>query len=169
MPLTAGTWRIMDASMVGAQPIDEVSTTQNHPLGTIVRAMDSGTTAYGAGEFMYVKGVTSGATGAWVTVNMDDGSCSLLAADAIGPVGVMMATLDAATDFGWVQISGKAIGNCLTGFADNGKVYATATAGSIDDASVAGDLVVNAKGASAIDTLQAEFEIARPFVGDVFP
>ena len=80
----------------------------------------------------------------------------MMAADAIGPVGVMMATLDAATDFGWVQISGKAIGNCLTGFADNGKVYATATAGSIDDASVAGDLVVNAKGASAIDTLQAE-------------
>jgi len=168
MALSNGTWRHAD-QIVGAQPIADTSTTQMHPFGTIVRAVDVGTTAYGAGEFVYLKGVASTAVGSWVTYNMDDGTTALLAANAIGPVGVAMSANTAATSYGWYQISGKAIGACLTGFADNGKVYITATAGSIDDTSVAGDLVVNAKGASAIDTLKAEFEIARPFVADVFP
>lgn len=169
MALTAGTWRIINNNVFGAQQIAEVSSTQKHPLGLIVQAHDSGTTAYGIGEFIYLKGVSSGATGAWCTYNMDDGTTTLLAANAIGPVGIMMSTMDASTKYGWLQISGKAIGSCLTGYADNGKVYITATGGSVDDASVAGDLVVNAKGASAIDTLKAEFEISRPFVADVFP
>lgn len=166
MALTAGTWRHVEG-YIGAQPIAEVSTTQKHPLGQICQARDVGTTAYGQGEFIYVKGVTSGATGAWAVYNADDGSTTLLVANALGPVGIMMSALDAATDFGWLQITGKAIGAVLTGFADNGKVYATATAGSVDDASVAGDRVHVAKGGSAIDTLQAEFEISRPFVNDL--
>lgn len=168
MALSNGSWRHMD-QLIGAQAIAEVSTTQLHPLGTIVRAVDVGTTNYGMGEFVYLKGASSTAQGSWVTYNLDDGSSTLLAANAIGPVGIAMAANDATTKYGWYQISGKAIGACLTGYADNGKVYATGTGGSVDDTSVAGDLVVNAKGGSAIDTLEAEFEIARPFVADVFP
>lgn len=154
---------------VGAQPIADVSTTQLHPLGTIVRAVDTGSNANGEGEFIYVKGVASGARGAFVTINEDDFSTTLLAANAIGRVGVMMSALDATTDFGWVQISGKAVGKALTGYLDNGLVYATATAGSIDDAVVAGDRVKKAKGASAVDgpeTGMAEFELDRPFMDD---
>jgi hypothetical protein len=49
----------------------------------------------------------------------------------------MVSTLDATTKFGWLQIKGRAIGKCLTLFADNGVVYLTSTAGSVDDASVA--------------------------------
>jgi hypothetical protein len=169
MPLTAGTWRISESTLIGGQQIDEVSTTARHPLGLIVRASDSGTTNYGSAEFIYLKGVASGAKGSWVTYNMDDGTTTLLAANAKGPVGIMMAALDAATDFGWVQISGKAIGKCLANYADNADVYATATAGSVDDTLVAGDLVLNAKGASAVDTGEAEFEISRPFVTDILP
>jgi len=52
-----------------------------------------------------------------------------------------MSANDAATSYGWYQISGKAIGRCLTAFADNGLVFATASVGLIDDTSVAGDLV----------------------------
>jgi|SRR3990172_1924138 len=157
-------WEIIDP-IIGNQPITEVSTTQRHPFGLIVRAVDS---TYGMGEFIYVKGVTSGATNAWVLINADDFTTTLLAANAIGPVGVLMSTLDAATDFGWAQIEGKAIGKCLTSFADNGRVYITATAGSIDDASVAGDVVLGAKGASTttVDSGVADFEIHRPFVQD---
>jgi hypothetical protein len=100
---------------------------------------------------------------------MEDGTTSLLAANAIGPVGVAMSANAAATTFGWYQISGKAVGKALAAYADNGLVYATATAGSIDDAVVAGDRVKLAKGASAIDTPSAgfaEFEIHRPFMDD---
>lgn len=167
MALSRGTWRHMD-DRVGIQPIADTSTTQRHALGLIVQAQDAGTTAYGVGEFIYLKGVASTGVGSWVTYNMDDGSTALLAANAIGPVGIAMSA-NVASQYGWYQISGKAIGDCLTGYADNGKVYITGTAGSVDDASVAGDLVVNAKGASAVDTLEAEFEISRPFVADVFP
>ena len=155
--------------ILGPQPISEVSSTQRHPLGTIVQAYDDAATAYGAGEFIYLKGVTSGTDNSWVSYNLDDGSTTLLVANAIGPVGIMRAALVANT-YGWVQISGKAIGKALTGYVDNALVFATATAGSVDDAVVDGDMVHLAKGASALDTPSAglaEFEISRPYCDDI--
>jgi hypothetical protein len=153
-------------NMLGLQPIATTDTVQNHPLGTIVRAVDP---TYGAGEFIYLKGVASTAVGSWVTYNMDDGTTTLLGANAIGPVAVAMSA-NVASQYGWYQIQGKAVGKVLASYADNGLVYATATAGSVDDAVVTGDMVVNAKGASAIDTPStglAEMEISRPFVNDL--
>lgn len=151
---------------LGMQPIASVDTVQNHPLGKIAQASDP---TYGAGEFIYLKGASSVAVGSWVTYNSDDGSVALLAANAIGPVAIAMAAIDASTKYGWYQISGKAVGKVLSGFADDANVYATATAGSADDAVVAGDRVKNAKGASAIGTPSAglaEMEISRPFMDD---
>lgn len=159
---------IFTGQEVGLQRVDETSTTQNHPVGTIRTAKDRDTTAYGEGEFIYLKGVASTAVGSWVTYNSDDGSTALLAADAIGPVAVAMSA-NVASQYGWYQIQGKAVGKALTGFADNANVYATSTAGSVDDAVVAGDRVKRAKGASAVDTPStglAEFEISRPFMDD---
>lgn len=165
MALTAGTWVITSPSLAGYQPIANTDTTQNHPLGSIVQARDTGSTAYGSGEFMYVKGVTSGAARSWAGYNADDGTTTLAVADGFYPLGVMMAALSASTIFGWIQISGKALAKCLTAFADNGNVYLTSTAGSVDDASVIGDVVLMAKGASSavIGDLAAEFEISRPY------
>ena len=157
-------YTIMNPSL-GFSLIGSVDTSAKVPVGTIVRATDP---TYGAGEFIYLKGVASTAVGSWVTYNMDDGSTDLLAANAMGPVAVAMAATVAST-WGWYQISGKAVGKALTGYVDNANVYATATAGSIDDAVVAGDRVKNAKGASAVDTPSsglAEFEIARPWMDD---
>lgn len=151
--------------VIGTQPIAVTDTVQRHPLGTIVRATDP---VYGAGEFIYLKGAANVAIGSWVTYNLDDGSVTLLAANAIGPVGVAMSA-NVASQYGWYQISGKAIGLCLSGFLDNANVYATATAGSVDDAVVAGDRVKLAVGASAIGVPSgsfAEFEISRPFMDD---
>ena len=146
------------------QAIADRSTTKKHDLGTIVQCKDE---TYGSGEFIYVDGVASCAIRNWVTINGDDGSITRLAANATGPCGVAMSTLTASY-YGWVQISGKAIGSCLTSFADNGRVYITGTAGSVDDASVAGDYVWNAKGASTtvVDSGVAEFELNRPFTAD---
>ncbi len=156
---------IIQDALVGAQPINTVSSTQQHPLGTTVKAFDP---TYGGGEFVYLKGVANTAIGSWVTYNLDDGSTALLAANAIGPVAVAMCATVVST-YGWYQIQGKAVGLCAAAFADNGNVYATATAGTIDDAVVAGDRVKLAVGASAIGTPaagQAEFEINRPFMDD---
>lgn len=156
------------AGALGAQPIATTDTTQRHPLGTIVQATDTASTAYGAGEFIYLKGVASTVVGSWVTYNADDNSTALLAANAIGPVAVAMS-INVASSYGWYQISGKAVGKAAAAYADNGLVYATATAGTVDDAVVAGDRVKLALGASAVDTPStglAEFEIQRPFMDD---
>jgi hypothetical protein len=153
---------------IGLQRIVDVSTVQMHPLGTIRKAKDAGSNNNGEGEFMYVKGVANGARGAMVTIAEDDYSTALLAPDAIGQVGVLMADLTAGT-FGWAQISGKAVAKVGAGYVDNALVYATATAGTSDDAAVAGDRVKRARGASAIDvpeTGMAEIELGRPFVDD---
>ena len=152
--------------MLGMQAIAVTDTVQNHKLGTIVRAEDP---TYGAGEFIYLKGVASTAIGSWVTYNLDDGSTALLAANAIGPVGVAMSA-NVASQYGWYQISGKAVGKALTGYVDNALVWGTATAGSVDDTVVDGDMVHLAKGASAVDTPStglAEFEISRPYTDDI--
>lgn len=157
-------WVVLNP-IIGVQPIDSADTVQNHALGTIVQARHA---AYGSGEFIYLKGVASTTANSWVVYNADDGSTALLAADASGPVAVAMSA-NVADQYGWYQIQGKAVGKALTGYVDNALVYATATAGSVDDAVVAGDRVKNAKGASALGTPSAglaEFEIARPFSDD---
>jgi hypothetical protein len=131
-------------------------------LGAIKVASDP---VYGGGEFVYLKGVTGTLLGSWVIYNTDDYTTTLLGAGAIGPVAVAMAAT-VGGEYGWYQIQGKAIGKVLVGYLDNANVYATATAGSVDDAVVAGDRVKNAKGASITDmpgTGLAEFEIERPF------
>ena len=166
MANTVGTWVITEGP-VGAQPIADVSTVQNHPFGTIVLAKDIGATAYGEGEFIYVKGVASGALRAWAGYRSNSGLTTLAVADGNYPIGVMMSALDATTDFGWLQIKGHCVAKCLTAFADNGVVYLTSTAGSIDDASVIGDVVHNAVGRNGgtvtVGDLAGEFEINRPY------
>jgi len=157
-------YAITDTTL-GYQPIASTDTVQNHPLGTRVKAKDA---TYGAGEFIYLSGVASTAVGSWVTFNQDDNGTALLAANAIGPVAVAMSA-NVASSYGWYQIYGKAVGAALAGFVDNANVYATATAGSVDDAIVAGDRVKSAKGASAVGTPSAglaEFEIQYPLMDD---
>ena len=158
-------YAIVSPALIGSQPIATNSATQNHTLGLRVQAKDP---TYGVGEFIYLKGLAATAVGSWVTYNQDDNSTTLLAANAIGPVAVAMSAC-VANEYGWYQIYGKAIGKALAGYVDNALVYATATAGSVDDAVVAGDRVKLALGASAVGTPSAglaEFEIQYPFMDD---
>lgn len=154
---------IQENSLIG-QPIADTSTTKKHALGAIVRAKDP---TYGSGEFIYLLGVGSTVAGTVVLYSADDFSTSRLAANDIGPVAVAMSA-NVANQYGWYQIQGKAVVAAGT-VADNGNVYATATAGTVDDAVVAGDRVKNAKFASADGTPSAGFaecEIARPWMDD---
>ena len=158
------TWRTSD-TRIGTPVLTDTDTVAKLPLGTRIKANDP---TYGEGEFIYLKGAANTAIGSWVTYNLDDNSTTLLAANAIGPVGISMSA-NVASQYGWYQIYGKAIGLCLAGYLDNALVYATATAGSVDDAVVAGDRVKQAIGASAIGTPSgsfAEFEIEYPWMDD---
>ena len=155
-------------NIVIPQAIADTSTTQLLPLGTRIQAVDTASTAYGVGEFIYLKGVASTVVGSVVTYAQDDHSTALLVANAIGPVATAMS-ICVANEFGWYQIYGKAVGKGLASLADDANIYGTATAGSVDDAIVAGDRVQNAKTASALDTPSTglvELEIYYPFVNN---
>ena len=149
------------------QAIDETSITQKLPLGTRVEAKDVASTAYGVGEFIYLKGVASTVVGSVALIDQDDFSTSLATANDVGYLAVAMSA-NVASQYGWYQVKGKAVIKGLASLADNASLYLTATAGSLDDAVVAGDRVKGyAKTASALDTPStglAEADIVNPFV-----
>lgn len=151
---------------IGFPAITDTDTVAKAALGTIVTAYDP---VYGGGEFIYLLGVASTVRGSWVTYNADNFGTALLAANAIGPVAVAMSA-NVASQYGWYQIAGKAVGLALSGYVDNALVFTSGTPGSVDDTVVDGDMVHLAKGASAVDTPStglAEFEISRPYTDDI--
>jgi hypothetical protein len=118
----------------------------------------------GPNEYIFLKGVASVVAGSWVSFD-ENHVTALLVAGAKGRVAIAKAAVDASTEFGWFQIYGKNTeAKALTGFADNGKIFATSTAGSVDDAEVAGDLVVNAIGRSAVAGGVITVELSYPFI-----
>ena len=159
-----------DFKMIGALTFDQGiavrSTTQNAPIGQEVQALDAASTGYGVGTFVYAKGVASTAVGSFVTI-ADNHTTALAVADGVGQVALAMS---ASVANGWYHIVGQGAGKVLAGFAaTGGDAYLTATAGSLDDTDVAGDLVANAVPVSAIDTPStglAEFQLSRPSVAN---
>lgn len=156
-------WAITNAQ-VGWQPIADASTTQNHPLATIVNAVDPD---YGAGEFVYLKGVASTAVGSWVGYSPALGTSVLATANGTYPLAVAMAVCDTTTKFGWYQISGTAQAKGLTSIThSSGFLALTGTAGSVDDASVIGDHIFNARKTTAVHvvgTFTDTYFLSRPF------
>ena len=150
--------------LVGAQPIAVTDTTQNHALGTIVRAEDP---TYGAGEFIYLKGVASTVVGSLVDFDPYLATTALSpATGGVGPVAVSMSA-NVASQYGWYQIAGVAAvkaPNAMTAGAD---VFSlAATPGSVDDAAVNGEQILNAKVSTTTGTPSsglALIEINRPF------
>ena len=135
---------------------DQVHAEKKFRLGTRVRDV-------AGNEFIYLKGVASTAVGSWVFFD-EAHVTTLTVANSLGRVAVARAAVDATTKFGWYQIYGSVSALCLASFADNAKVWVTSTAGSVDDADVAVDLVDGAIGRSARDTTTglATFELNYP-------
>ncbi len=101
----ANAWKITAANLVGAQPVDETSTTQRHPLGTIITASSD---TYGGGEFIYLKGIGSTVVGS--VVNYDTAFTTELNTTGLAtpsPLAVAMSA-NVANQYGWYQISGLA-------------------------------------------------------------
>lgn len=154
---------------IGVQPIATTSTTANHALGTIIRAVDP---TYGEGEFIYLLGVASTVAGSLVTYNGNSSGTptwqTTLAPSTAGlaqPVAVAMSA-NVGSQYGWYQISGNAVvatdGTLAAGPAP---VY-LAGSGQVTSTQANGKQVVNAVNVTATGTPAAGFavvEINRPF------
>jgi hypothetical protein len=150
---------------IGGQAIDEVSSTQVHPLGYRVIAQDP---TYGQAEFVYVKGVASCVVGSVLTFNAYSGVTALATTRSKGLVGVAVSALVAST-YGFIQVTGAAVAKSLASAVAGATAYATGTAGSVDDAVVTGDVIYGATYASASDVPSSGFAVlslAHPYLGD---
>ncbi len=155
------------AGGIGVQPIATKSTTQLHQFGTIIQAYDS---TLGVGEFIYLKGVASTAVGSWVTYNGGTGVTTLAVANANGGLAVAMTTNTTTTSFGWYQIGGTATALGLTSITHStGFLWLTSTSGNVDDSSVIGDAVINARKTTTVHvvgTFLDTYWIQRPYVSN---
>lgn len=142
--------------IIGYQPLANTETTQKHPIGTKITAVDP---VYGQGEFVYLKGVASTAVGSVVIFDQYAGTTALTAAGSRGPVAVAMSA-NVANQYGWYQVGGSAVVKSLT-VLTNGNVYVTATAGTVDDAVVAGDKIDGARFKTADGTPSAGFAVVQ--------
>lgn len=146
---TAGTWAVLEP--LGFGNLDQVDTTARFTLGTRCKARDTGSTAYGDGEFIYLKGVGSTARGSVVLITGAYATALVQARDK-GALAVALAAVDATTKFGWYQIKGKAVVACDSTITDDAPMYIDGTAGRVDDTAVAGDQVIGMRAASTDDT-----------------
>lgn len=137
---------------------DDVHATKKFRLGTRVK--------FQSNEYIYLQGVASVVNGDWVTFD-EDYVTTRAVANAKGRVAIANGAVDATTEFGWFTVYGKELGTVLTGFADNGNVFLTATAGAVDDAVVAGDAIHGAVGRGAISGTTALMELNYPMVLDI--
>ena len=156
----------------GVQPIAVSSPVANHPLGSIVRALDP---FYGEGEFIYLVGVAGTLVGSVVTFGGVSGSGAAgkptyqtalapSTANLGRPLAVAMSA-NVAGQYGWYQIAGTAA------VAENATFAAAASAylagpGQLTTAQANGKQMVNAITVAADGTPAAGLgliHINRPF------
>lgn len=159
----AGSWKVL--SPIGFGSLDQVDTTARFTLGTKCRARDAGSTAYGEGEFIYLKGVTSTARGSVVAIK-GDYSTELVAARSRSALAVALGAVDATTKYGWYQIRGVGVALCDAGIVDAAGLYIDGTSGRVDDTAVAGDAVIGMRAASTDDTNTCLVNMVYPAVAD---
>jgi len=148
------------------QPLSVTETVQKHALGTIVRGEDN--TGLGAGEFIYLKGVASTVVGSLVVYDQFLGTTTLApATGGKGSVAVAMSA-NVLNQFGWYQIAGAAAVKAPNAMTVNAEVFMlAATPGSVDDAQVNGEQVVNATVSTTTGTPGSGLgviQINRPFL-----
>lgn len=115
-------------------------------------------------EYIYLQGVASTVAGSVVTFNRNTGATTLVVTNAIGPVAVAKAATVANT-FGWYQIYGVGTAACDT-IASGTACYIDGTAGRIDDAVVAGDLIAGMFSRSTDSSNLCTVELFYPFCTD---
>ena len=143
-------------SLVGAQAIATTSTVQQHTLGKRVTAYDP---TYGEGEFIYLAGLASTAVGEVCAYDEKAGTTVRVVAATRGPVAVAMSA-NVASQYGWYQLLGSAVVKAGT-VAAGAAAFSTATAGTIDDAVVAGSKIDGMVTKTADGTPSAGFAVCQ--------
>lgn len=149
---------------IGVQAIATTDTVKNHPMGTRVWARDP---LYGEGEFIYLAGVASTVVGSLVDYDQYLGTTALSpATGGTGPIAVAMS-INVASQYGWYQTSGAAVVKAPNAAVVGAEVWMlAATAGSVDDAVVAGEQILGAKFSTTTGIPSAGLaviQINRPF------
>lgn len=151
--MTTRNWNIL-SNYPGFQPIEDTSTTQQHELGAMVQAKHA---TYGVVTFCYAKGVASTAVGDMCMIDNYAGTTTRTVAATRGRVGVAMSA-NVASQYGWYAVEGAVPVKAGT-VAAQGQVFSTATAGTVDDASVAGSMIQGATFKSADGTPSAGYAV----------
>jgi hypothetical protein len=121
-------------------------------------------------EYIYLLGVASTVAGSWVNYDnlfqtqlMTTGLGAAGTA-ATGPVAVALGAV-LALQFGWYAIRHNFVfGLCVSDtFAVNSPVYTSATPGSVDDDTAAGETVYGAWNRTLGTTTSSNFQIMHPF------
>lgn len=161
---TAGTWQAIDP--VGINPDSTVGTTLLYPLGTRVKARDTGATAYGDGEFIYATGVASTVRGS-VAIITGLNLTTLVVARSKGAVGVALGAC-VASNYGWYQVLGTGVADSTASISAAGvQMYSVnATPGRIDEAPIAGDAIIGMTSASTDDTNTVLVTMSYPAMAD---
>lgn len=143
-------------SNLGLPPITQTDTVQMTDLGRKTAAKDP---TYGYGEFVYVKATAAIAVGQPVLFDTYGATGILAVTTSRGLIGIAMAAI-ASGSYGWVQVLGNAVVKAGTVVA-NTAVYATAVAGTLDDAVSATNKLDNAIFKTADGTPAAGFAVAQ--------
>lgn len=130
---------ILPGTVSGPQPAGRSTPGR---LGTIAKAYDP---VYGEGEFIYLKGVATTAIGTLVLYDQYLNTTTIApVTGGVGPVAVAMSA-NVANQYGWYQIGGVAAVLAPNAMVPGAGVYmAAAAAGSVDDAVVSGEQIINA-------------------------
>lgn len=137
-----------------------VHATKRYRVGTIK-------TDPNGNQYIYLKGAANVAANVVVSYNTTSYVAVLLAADAVGLVGIAQAAVLAA-NWGWFLIYGFGSASSDT-VAAAGGLFIDGTAGRVDDQSVAGDFVngMLATGADATNVLPVQLNF--PYVTNTVP
>lgn len=150
--------------LLGAQPIADTSTTQKHPLGTIVTAVDP---TLGGGEFIYLLGVASTVVGSIVNYDGAGFQTALDTSAVTGPTRPLAIAMSAnvASQYGWYQISGLAVATKANtvSFADGaGFAAASGLAVAVATGTVINGAVVRTVASAKSDVVTVAVAINRP-------
>lgn len=131
---------------IGMPALNDVSTIQKWPTGYIAKITDLDAVAPNSGEAIYLLcGGANVVIGSLVDI---DPAAGVVLAPATGGVASVSASLNIVPSgsYAWFQIEGKAAVKAPNAMTPGAAVFMlAATPGSVDDAAVAGEEIVNAE------------------------
>lgn len=185
--MTTATWVSQDVQLGSSAPGGSADTTITSTsgnttygppvgIGTIKRFFDS-TGKYGAGQFIYLPGVSGLNVGDVVQYHLSDGNSAVTGSVVVRwagtantgePLAVATTANTSATNFSWYQVQGAAVVNCSGTVAAGNAAYFANTA--IVSTTVAGGKQVlgmraaSANGAAGLTNVQAVYDLDFPCV-----